>query len=416
LTLLCAKSALFARDTQPTPPEAISASQWDEDLNSLLTGLLEKHPNFFMKTSVEDIVDAIEALRVRLDEFDDQQIVMELCRIIAMGGDAHTTVGFGAIGQQMHRMPIRFMVLDDGVYVTQAAQTHAEHIGSRVVSINHVPIGDVIERVSVLFAYENNSKKIGTSAWYATLVSALHAVGVIEDHLADSVSIELQADGETSTHDILCTAAADQGQWTSFVQLLDQPWPIAYRKQGGYYQSDFIAEHNAMYIAYNRCREANDLPMAQFVEFIMSKSEELDAQRIIIDLRFNGGGDETVIWPLWKALEKSERFTGDGDIFGLISRQTFSSAMSNSHQLRDNCGAILIGEPTGGKPNHFGQLNRFPLPHSGLTISHSTRWFQKVEGDPDAVHPDVLIPWRSEPLFGGQDQVLDAALNYEPED
>jgi C-terminal processing protease CtpA/Prc len=196
------------------------------------------------------------------------------------------------------------------------------------------------------------------------------------------------------------------------VHQLEQPWAIAYRKQGGFYQSDFIPEHRAFYVAYNRCREAPDLPMAQFVEFVMSKCDELDAHRIIIDLRFNGGGDETVIWPLWQALEQSERFRDPGDIIGLISRQTFSSAMSNSHQLRDNCGAILIGEPTGGKPNHFGQLSRFELPHSGLTISHSTRWFQKVEGDPDAVHPDVLILWRSVPTFAGQDPVMEAALNY----
>ena len=146
----------------------------------------------------------------------------------------------------------------------------------------------------------------------------------------------------------------------------------------------------------------------------MTKSDELDAQRIIIDLRFNGGGDETVIWPLWQALEKSERFSDKGDIIGLISRQTFSSAMSNSHQLRDTCGAVLIGEPTGGKPNHFGQLSSFTLPNTGITISHSTKWFQKIEGDPDAVHPDVLIPWRSDPLFTGQDPVLEAALTYEP--
>ncbi|MEZ6164493.1 MAG: hypothetical protein R3B67_08670 [Phycisphaerales bacterium] len=91
--------------------------------------------------------------------------------------------------------------------------------------------------------------------------------------------------------------------------------------------------------------------------------------------------------------------------------------MSNAQQLRDGCKSdLLIGEPTGGKPNHFGQLGSFTLPNSGLRISHSTRWFQKVEGDPDSVHPDVLTPWRSEALFGGRDEVLEAALAYSPED
>jgi hypothetical protein len=90
--------------------------------------------------------------------------------------------------------------------------------------------------------------------------------------------------------------------------------------------------------------------------------------------------------------------------------------MSNAQQLRDNCNAILIGEPTGGKPNHFGQLSSFTLPHSGLQIAHSTRWFQKIDDDPDSVYPDISVPWRSEALFNGKDEVLEAALRYEPED
>lgn len=393
----------------------VTKAEWAADLDTLADGLLQRHPNFYTKTSIEDFEDALLALFDRLGTLDDQLIAMEFSRLVAIGGDAHTTVGFGEIGTSMRRLPIRIMVMEDGVFVTFATREHQGLIGSRVISINGVAIEEVLERVSVLFAYENDSKKRGTSAWYGTLLPALRAVGVIEDHDAQTLRVTLEQGGEAETHELACEPETRGQQWISFVQLLEQPWPIAYRKQRGYYQTDYIAEHETFYIAYNQCREAEDLPMERLVEFVMSKCDELDARRIIIDLRFNGGGDETVIWPLWQALEKSERFKDPGDIIGLISRQTFSSAMSNSHQLRDSCGAVLIGEPTGGKPNHFGQLSSFQLPNSGLTISHSTRWFQKVEGDPDAVHPDVLIPWRSGPLFAGEDPVLDAALTYEPE-
>lgn len=394
----------------------VSNAQWGEDLDTLAEQLLTRHPNFYTKHTVDEFENAFESLYARLDELDDQQKVIEINRLVALGGDAHTTVGFGTYGDAMRRLPMQLMVLEDGVFITGAPESHQELIGHRVVSINAVPIDEVLDRVSVLFAYENESKRIGTSAWYATMLPALQGVGVIPDHHAEMLTVTLEHDGERETQELPCELPGKLGKWTSFVQQLPQPWPLAYRKQGGYYQSDFIAGHRAFYVAYNRCREAEDLPMKDFVEFVMRKCDELDAQRIIIDLRFNGGGDETVIWPLWQALEQSERFRDKGDIIGLISRQTFSSAMSNSHQLRDNCGAVLIGEPTGGKPNHFGQLGSFTLPNSGLRISHSTRWFQKVEGDPDSVHPDVLIPWRSEALFGGRDEVLEAALAYSPED
>ena len=181
----------------------------------------------------------------------------------------------------------------------------------------------------------------------------------------------------------------------------------------GYYGSRLLDEHGVMYIAYNTCREAPDLSMVDFAEFITTKSDELDARRLVIDLRFNGGGDETVIWPMMAALEGFERFKDRGDIIVLISRYTYSSAMSNAHQFKDRCGAILMGEPTGGKPNHFGQLGSFTLPNSGLTVHHSTKYFHKVEGDEDAVYPDVLVGITADDFFRGKDPVLDAAIRYQ---
>lgn len=392
-----------------------STDNWKADLDVLAERLLERHPNFYTRHSVEEFEDALESLANRLDALDDEQIVMALARVVAMGGDSHTTVNAGAIGQRMRRLPLQLVVLSDGVFVNAAPKAHEALIGRRVVSINGMAIDEVLERVSQLFAYENESKRVLTGAGYAVLLPALREAGVIDDHHAAALPITLEHEGERKTLRLPCAPQTRDQNWVSFIQKLPQPWPLAYRKQRGYYASDFIAEHKAMYVAYNACREAPDLPMARFVEFIVSKSDELDAQRIIIDLRFNGGGDETVIWPLWKALAGSERFKDKGAIIGLISRQTFSSAMSNSHQLRDDCGAVLIGEPTGGKPNHFGELSSFTLPNSGVTISHSTKWFQKVEGDPDAVHPDVLIPWTSADLFTGHDATLGAALSYTPD-
>ncbi|MEX0877146.1 MAG: hypothetical protein WD114_06775 [Phycisphaerales bacterium] len=400
-------------------PAPMTPEKWEADLDALAQGLLDRHPNFYTTHTVEEFEDALGTLHQRLHELDDEQIVMELSRLVAMGGDAHTTIGMGDFQSTMHRLPIQLTVLSDGVFVTAADEPVRDLIGARLVSIQGVDAMNAIERVSVLFAYENRSKQVGTGAGFVTLLPALAATGVIDDHKAKALAIVIEqtgAEGTAENRELIldCSIPADGYRWRSFMESLPQPWPVAYRRSRGNYQSEFIEEHQTMYVAYNRCREAEDLPMAGFVEFIMSKSDQLGARRIIIDLRFNGGGDETVIWPLWQALEASERFSDPGDIIGLISPRTFSSAMSNSHQLRDNCGAVLIGEPTGGKPNHFGQLSSFTLPNSGLTVMHSTRWFQKVEGDPDAVYPDVGIEWTGADLFGGRDPVLEAALGYAP--
>ena len=55
----------------------------------------------------------------------------------------------------------------------------------------------------------------------------------------------------------------------------------------------------------------------------------------------------------------------------LIGRATFSSAQMNAQQFRDRTKAILVGEPTGQKPNHFGEIKNFI---SGGTITTASPW------------------------------------------
>ncbi len=49
-------------------------------------------------------------------------------------------------------------------------------------------------------------------------------------------------------------------------------------------------------------------------------------------------------------------------------------------QLQTN--PILVGEPTGGKPNSYGEISSFLLPNSGLVVNYSTKYFEQVSGDP----------------------------------
>lgn len=401
--LLCVLSAIASAQ--------MTADQWRADIDTLADGLLNKHPNFYTKHTVEQFEDALSTLDEQLGTLDDQQIVMELSRLVAMGGDSHTGIGLGDLAAEMRQLPIEMVVLDDGVFVHAATQEHKQLIGNKILAINDIEIGELFNRIGALFAHENEWKLINAGASYARLAPALAAVGVIDRFDAEQIRIGLKND-ESLALDTIVAQQRSELRWTSFIESID-PRPLMYTMQRGYYGSRFLDEHGVIYIAYNTCREAPDLPVAQFAEFITTKSDELDARRLIIDLRFNGGGDETVIWPLMEALEKFDRFQEKGDIIVLTSRYTYSSAMSNAHQFRDRCGAILMGEPTGGKPNHFGQLGSFTLPNSGLTVHHSTKYFHKVEGDPDAVHPDVRIGIHADDFFNGKDPVLEAAIGYQ---
>jgi hypothetical protein len=75
-----------------------------------------------------------------------------------------------------------------------------------------------------------------------------------------------------------------------------------------------------------------------------------------------------------------------------------------------------VGEPTGGRPNHYGEVRHLTLPRTGWQISYSTKYFTTdlVKGDPDSLVPDLPAPYPAADWFAGHDPVLDAALNYKP--
>jgi len=53
---------------------------------------------------------------------------------------------------------------------------------------------------------------------------------------------------------------------------------------------------------------------------------------------------------------------------------------------------MLIGEPTGGKPNCYGEILRFNLPNSKFNVSYSTRYYKVIEDDSvDALYPDKIV-------------------------
>jgi len=391
----------------------ISADQWRQDIDTLAENLLERHPNFFTTHTVEEFEDAVDTLDAALDSLSDSQIVMEINRLVALGGDSHTNIDFRAFARSMNRLPIQVTVLSDGVFISGATDTYKELVGKQILRFGDTEASAAFERISVLFGFENNSRLINAGSSYITLLPALAAVGLADQWDADTFDITIKDDSGERVITLDCSAPTVKQTWVSFAQNFKNGMPLMYRKSSGNYQTEFLSESKTMYLAYNKCRDAEDFPIKLLITFLTEKSDEFDAQRMVIDLRFNGGGDETVLWPLIESLKESERFSDPGGIIALTSRYTFSSAMTNAHQLKERLGAVLIGEPTGGKPNHFGQLGSFILPNSKLTVSHSTKWFQKVEGDPDSVHPDVLIEVGSADFFAGNDPVLDAALSYE---
>jgi uncharacterized protein (TIGR03437 family) len=112
-------------------------------------------------------------------------------------------------------------------------------------------------------------------------------------------------------------------------------------------------------------------------------------------------------------------------IYGIADGGTYSSGAINTAELLVTdtyakqldpsalgLNAILVGEGTGGKPAHFGEVQTFSLPNSGLSVMHSTRAFDGYPWIPDrdSVYPALQMRMRSSDYFTRHDPWLALAL------
>lgn len=128
---------------------------------------------------------------------------------------------------------------------------------------------------------------------------------------------------------------------------------------------------------------------------------------MVIDLRQNAGGDFTKVRDLLLPALKQHRLNRRGRLFVAIGRNTFSAAMTNAADFLQETNAILVGEPTGGRPSGWQEKGQFTLPSSHLTVSVSTQYYRFLAEDLPAVmpHEHILITW--DDFRAGRDAVLE---------
>jgi hypothetical protein len=74
----------------------------------------------------------------------------------------------------------------------------------------------------------------------------------------------------------------------------------------------------------------------------------------------------------------------------------------------------LVGQPTGGSPNSYGNVQTLVLPNSQLRVNYSTRYFSFPDLPPGSLMPDVTVPVYSSDHFARHDPFLAAALADAP--
>jgi hypothetical protein len=395
-----------APDAAPSPA-ATRDGRWVQDVDYMTSQLERLHPNLFFMTPRADFVAAAQQLKDQVPRLQDHEVVVGLMRVAALPGDAHTSV---QPWSQFHRLPLRLERLADGFYVVAAEAALTQSLGARLVAVGEVPAAALEAGAARLVSHEND-------AWLRIQVPGLLAITEVLFSLGATPSVEgarvwLQPpDGALVSIDV--AARNPPPPLVDLATAAGLPTPLHEQRLGENYWMTTLEGSRALYLQYNRCQDGSE-PFAAFADRLFRLLDGGGAERLIVDVRHNGGGNSEVDNPLIEGLQARAAWRTRGRVLCLMGGATFSSAMFTANDLQ-RVGAVLVGSPTGGKPNAYGNVQTLTLPNSLLRVSYSTRYFRLIEGsDPPSLMPGVVVEPTIADLRAGRDPVLEAALRYTP--
>jgi len=332
------------------------ASAWREDLRTLSENLVRFHPNAFHKTPQSDFENAVSALDQRIPLLADTDVAVEFSRIAALIGDAHTNV-YLAQAPGLRRYPLRLRWFSDGLFVTDATPGVAAALGRQLRKINGVDIGDVMDRIRGIISHENSQWLRHVAEDYLVIPEVLYNARIVDYSGAARFEFGDEAGG-TVAIDILPLQSLSGVEWIRHPSPDDVPAPLYLRDPGLDYWVRYLSASRTVFFKYNVCRESPGLPMSEVFAQIFNLVDTRTIDRLIVDMRGNGGGNSSLLRPLISGLQVraiNGRFNAATQLYGIIDSGSFSAAVDNAATIRVVSGT-LVGEPTGGKPNGYGEV------------------------------------------------------------
>lgn len=387
--------------------EAADVEGWTQDIHQYRKTITRKHKNPFTRVSKEEFSKSCDQLISALPDLNDDAAHVQLCRIAASIGDGHTTVHMMA----KHIYPLSFYWFEDGLRLLAIENTHEKLLGSKVLYINGVPVEQVVAMVATLIPHENMAQLKLQVPNYLNNAEVLFGLGIIKDKSACKYIFDIGSRVEPEV-ELDAVPIEKMNEFRSSLAWTKPEKPMLKNENSDQlYWFKVLEKQNAVYVQYKTCRLMDGYSFSTLVEEVMHEIDQMDKPKLIIDLRSNGGGNSSIFAPMLREVSKRLFLNQNDKLFVLIGRRTFSSAILNAMDMRNETNATLLGEASGGKPNHFGEVKNATLKNSGLRFTWSVKYFKVTEGDPDSIIPDQEIPIEYTDYKAGRDLVLEQLFN-----
>ena len=381
------------------------------DLDALYQTLIQNHPKLIGGKPREQFDSLYKQIRSKYPSYTRNQRIFKMTELVASIHDGHSAMGIRYdTAYHFHELPVNLYVFQDGIFIRRAAEPYGKYAGMKVLKIGTVPIDTIVKRLLPLIHGENASavKDILPSRLIIPEIleytKAIPSVNFVQFTLEDSLKVQ---------HVVLLKPVSfnENLTWISAVST-DTPTPLYLQNRDKNYWYTYIDSIQLFYFHFSAVQDMDDISFEKFVEQMFKIIDSLPIRKMVIDIRRNNGGDNTLNKPLIHALIRSDKVNQKGKLFVIIGRNTFSAAVNLAADLENHTNAIFVGEPTAAGPNHFGETTVLHLPVSKLLVLYSSLFWQysSPKDKRNSIEPGIPISLKWHDYKNNFDPCLSAII------
>lgn len=389
---------------------------WNADLDHLLAQIRRVNPALTGGSLPASLQREAERLRRDIPSLSDAQIAVGLQRLLAMLGQSHNNLYFpfapgysGRVG--FTSLPLTLYYFPDGLYVIDAEASHADLIGARVLRFGTTDTEAASQAVARLIARDNEMQIAWNAPTYLRVPEVLQAVGVIPDARRVDLTIA-DATGRVRVVALEPVSPKPRPKLSpSRVPGAPEP-PLYLRDVSEAHWFEPLPEQRALYVQFNQVENEPEESLAAFgLRLRVYLAEHPEIANVVLDLRHNNGGDTYLYTEVLRTLIAFDA-REPGHLFVIAGRNTFSAAQNFAVDLDRLTEAVFVGEPTGGRPEAYGDSPSFVLPYSGLEGgTAAVVWNLSSPRDRRPwIAPDVPVALTAPDYFANRDPILAATL------
>ena len=424
-------------------PEDRAAAQL-EDL-TVLRIMMKLDRSFSVEEAAEfkRLVDAMEAEGGTLD---GPSFAIGLARATTLSNNGHTGFSLRNVMETTRRLPLRLHWFDGELRIVRARAPHQDLLGAEVVGIAERSPEELFEALRPYWGGSKEWERLWT-VWFMEVPELLHAAELAPSGQELTLILKLP-DGSTierTFQALSVEASAHQGRRYPWHTLLaerlaeeDADWhflgqrfetvPLYLADPERVHLMKELAPDAILYLRLLFSISTDDSQLSEFYAKAEASIKKAAPKAVVLDLRYNPGGDLTQSTEFLRRLP--DLLPETSRIYVLTSNFTFSAALVGVAMIKHYGGerTLIVGERVGDHERFWAETGlALRLPNSNIRIAYATGFHDWAEGCtgkhpycyPESIKqevaagsldPDIPVPLTFEAYSAGRDPALEAVL------